>query len=77
MTASEQVSFARDIRPLFRDEDVDEMQWAFDLTDYADVCRYAEPILDRVAEGTMPCDAPWPAERVELFQRWVDGGTQP
>ena len=30
-------SFARDIRPLFRDKDVEEMRFAFDLTQHEDV----------------------------------------
>jgi hypothetical protein len=24
------------------------------------------------AEGTMPCDAPWPEEDVEHFRAWID-----
>lgn len=67
-------SFERDIRPLFRDEDVDVMEFAFDLASYDDVRANAEGIYERVADGTMPCDAAWPAERVQLFRRWIDAG---
>ena len=67
-------SFERDIRPLFRPDDVDAMSFAFDLTSYEDVRSSAEDIYDRLADGSMPCDTHWPAERVELFRRWIDAG---
>jgi hypothetical protein len=67
-------SFEKDIRPLFRDEDVESMSFAFDLSSYEGVCEHAEEIHARVAEGTMPCDAPWPEENVELFRAWIDDG---
>ena len=72
--AQESPSFAQDIRPLFRDEDVDAMDFVFDLTSYDDVRENAEDIYERVEEGTMPCDAAWPAESVQLFRRWIDTG---
>ena len=67
-------SFASDIRPLFRDQDVDEMQFAFDLSTYDDVKDNAAAILERLSEGSMPCDEPWPANRVDLFRRWMVEG---
>ena len=67
-------SFARDIRPLFRDKDVDEMQFAFDLSAYQDVRDNAEDIESRLADGSMPCDAPWPAEHIALFRQWMSEG---
>jgi hypothetical protein len=70
-------SFATDIRPLFRDKDVDEMQFAFDLSQYEDVKDNAQGIYDRLADGSMPCDEPWPAERIALFRQWLDEGTEP
>src|SRR5688572_15846231 len=42
------MSFARDIAPLFRQEDVAAMKWMFDLADYDDVREHAEAILDVV-----------------------------
>jgi hypothetical protein len=69
-----EVSFERDIRPLFRDEDVEEMSFAFDLSSYEDVSEHAQEIHARLAEGTMPCDGPWPQEDVERFQQWIDAG---
>jgi hypothetical protein len=66
------VCFERDIRPLFRAEDIEEMSWAFDLSSYDDVREHADEIYTRLAEGTMPCDAAWPAENVERFRQWID-----
>jgi len=71
------LSFAADIRPLFRDRDRKSMSWAFDLGSYDDVRAHAEAILGRLAAGTMPCDGAWPAERVEVFRRWAQTGMQP
>jgi hypothetical protein len=68
------VGFERDIRPLFRDKDVQSMSSAFDLSSDEDVRANADKILAAVAGGSMPCDGRWPAERVELFRRWVDAG---
>ena len=68
------VGFERDIRPLFRDKDVQSMSSAFDLSSYEDVRASADKILVTVANGSMPCDGPWPAERVELFRGSVDAG---
>jgi len=50
------------------------MQFAFDLWSYQDVKSHAAGILERLQEGSMPCDDPWPQEQVELFKRWVDSG---
>jgi hypothetical protein len=70
-------SFATDIRPLFRDNDIDEMAFAFDLADYDAVKDNADTIYERLADQTMPCDEPWSAERIALFRRWIDDGLQP
>jgi hypothetical protein len=68
------LSFERDILPLFRARDIEEMSFAFDLSSYEDVCENAEEIHSRLADGTMPCDASWPEEDVERFRRWIDAG---
>ena len=67
-------SFEADIKPLFREFDREEMEWAFDLWDYGDVKANAGAILERVAEGEMPCDAPWPESKVAVFRAWVEAG---
>ena len=72
---SEMPSFAADIRPLFRDRDVRRM--TFDLADYEDVKANADGIYERLADGSMPCDGAWPADRVALFRRWIDEGFEP
>ena len=69
--------FERDIRPLFRPEDVDVMSFAFDLASYDDVRADAEAIYERLADGSMPCDARWPPEQVERFRAWIDAGSPP
>ena len=71
------VSFERDIRPLWRERDVKSMTFAFDLSSYDDVRNNAEAIYDRLASGTMPCDGAWPANDVNRFRAWIDGGSQP
>jgi len=70
----ESVSFAAHIQPLFRERDRESMKFAFDLWSYEDVTRNAEAILARLEGGSMPCDGAWPAERVDEFRRWVEGG---
>jgi hypothetical protein len=71
------VSFERDIRPLWRERDVKSMSFAFDLSSYDDVRNNAEAIYEQLAAGTMPCDGAWQAEEVNRFRAWMDGGSQP
>ena len=73
------VSFATDIRPLFRQKDIDSMQRAagFDLSSYDDVSVRADGIFARLKAGNMPCDHAWPSTRVQLFADWIGGGKQP
>jgi hypothetical protein len=67
-------SFARDIQPLFRESDRESMDFAFDLWDYHDVSAHAQDILERLADGTMPCDEEWPEQQITQFRRWIEGG---
>ncbi len=71
----EAVTFTADIKPLFRANDRAAMMRAFDLWSYDDVRSNADAIATRLRAGTMPCDGPWPNERVALFDRWVADGT--
>jgi hypothetical protein len=50
------------------------MAFVFDLSSYDDVREYSEEIYARLADGTMPCDEPWPGERILRFRRWIDAG---
>jgi hypothetical protein len=69
--------FARDVRPLFRDKDVEEMRFAFDLTLYDDVKANAAAILERVTDGSMPCDEPWSSDQIAQFRSWIEEGYLP
>lgn len=73
------VSFAKDIRPLFRDSpDVDTMKnFGIDLSSFDDVKARAEAIYATLLDGSMPCDEPWPKEQVDTFKRWMDEGMAP
>jgi Ferritin-like len=73
----ETVSFEANIKPLFREHDRTSMAFAFDLASHADVQAHAAGILDRLRNGTMPCDGAWPAEKIEVFQRWTESGFRP
>jgi hypothetical protein len=72
--SAEPVSFERDVKPLFRERDRGAMSSYFDLWSYEDVSANADAILDQVESGSMPCDGPWDADRVETFRRWAEGG---
>jgi hypothetical protein len=66
--------FSGAIKPLFREFDRQSMLKAFDLWSYKDVSERADAILLRLSDGTMPCDGPWPADRIGLFQQWIQDG---
>jgi hypothetical protein len=75
--SDETVSFAADVKPLFREHDRESMMRAFDLWSYDDVRAHSAAILDKLSQGTMPCDGAWPAAKVEVFRRWTETGFQP
>jgi hypothetical protein len=77
MSATGQVSFARDIRPLFNDRDVGSMSRWFDLSSYDDVRANADRIYEQLSNGSMPCYGSWPADHLQRFRTWVDGGFEP
>lgn len=64
-------SFAKDIKPLFRETDIAAMQFMFDLTEYEDVRENADAILETVDSGSMPCDRSWPEESVTTLRSWI------
>ena len=55
--SSAQLSFERDVRPLFREKDRDSMRKTFDLWSRSDVQAHQGAILEKLGNGTMPCDA--------------------
>ncbi|MCL4396273.1 MAG: hypothetical protein M1482_15985 [Chloroflexi bacterium] len=72
------VSFAADIRKLFRESDVTTMQrYKIDLSKYDDVKTRAGDIYARLVDGDMPCDQAWDADKLRLFKDWMDGGMLP
>jgi len=73
----EPVHFQADIKPLFREKDRQSMRLHFDLRSYEDVSDHADRILERLRRGSMPCDGAWPAQQIEVFERWVRGGKLP
>jgi hypothetical protein len=50
------------------------MRFLFDLHAYDDVKEHAAGILETVEDGSMPCDEPWPEDRVAVFRAWIDEG---
>jgi hypothetical protein len=72
----EQLSFEAHIKPLFRERDRQSMSFAFDLWSAGAVRAQAAGILARLRDGSMPCDGAWPAEKIAVFQRWMDTGMQ-
>lgn len=71
------MSFETDIKPLFREEDRDAMDFVFDLWKYDDVKENAGLILERIQDGSMPCDLEWTPEQIATLQQWIDAGAQP
>jgi truncated hemoglobin YjbI len=74
---AETVSFAAHIKPLFRQRDRQSMTFAFDLWSCDDVAARAADILGRLGNGSMPCDGPWPNDKIEVFRRWTESGMRP
>ncbi len=76
-------SFASDIRPLFRDVDVEHMNdFGLDLSSHQEVRDSSAEILRRVQESgpsrmPPPPDPPWTAAQVALFKQWIDEGCPP
>ena len=71
-----QLRFAQDIRPMFREKDIQAMKHVanFDLSKFEDVRAHATDILERVSDGSMPCDGAWSAEEIDKFKQWIDEG---
>ncbi len=71
---ADQLSFARDIKGLFRASDREAMESHFDLWEVEDVRANSADILRTVESGEMPCDGEWPTTRVDQLRRWVTEG---
>ena len=71
------LSFVTEIRPLFREGDIQCMEPAgVMLNDAAWMCipANARSVYDQVSTGAMPPDKPWPPDRISLFKKWMDDG---
>lgn len=68
-------SFAKDIKPLFRERDRSSMRARFDLWSCQDVRDNAAAILEALQSGTMPCDGPWSVDDIDRFAQWIASDT--
>lgn len=82
--SAENVSFSRDILPLFRPTDIEHMRtfgvflhkykWMSQPVNARNVYRH----LNGEAQPRMPLGGPfWSDEQLDLLKRWIDGGYQP
>jgi hypothetical protein len=78
------VSFARDIRPLFRPVDIEHMKPMGILLDdfkYMSNSDNAQSVYDSRTGETqpqMPMNRPyWSQDKLDLFQKWMKNGYQP
>jgi hypothetical protein len=72
------LSFAADIRPLFRDMDIAAMKPnGIDLSSYEDVKKRAQDIYARLSAKEMPCDGPWGESLVQKLKEWMQRGMEP
>lgn len=82
-SANRPASFALHILPLFRQIDIDSMQFMFDLKKYDDVSANSQDILyclEGQGRPHMPPatqGGPWPDEWISLFRRWIEEGHPP
>ena len=78
--ASNPLSFAKDIRPMFSDKDVQHMMTSFDLSNREDVMKNADAIYASVSEGWMPPPEEgetWTPEMCAKFKEWEKQGFPP
>jgi len=72
------LSFATDIRPLFRDRDIQAMKPnGIDLSSYEDVKKHIQDIYARLSAKEMPCDEPWSENNVQRFKKWMESSMEP
>ena len=79
--ADTSVSFERDIRPLFREIDIDHMGpmgVTLDSYDYMSDPSNAQSVYEYLTgdqEPRMPIGGPyWSQEQLELYSRWLEAG---
>ena len=72
--SDESISFQKDIKPLFREQDIEAMKSRFDLSKYEEVKEQADKIYPRLKDGSMPSDGQWPRQDLDKFKTWMDTG---
>ena len=81
MSNESALSFAKDIRPMFTELDVDHMKMAgLDLSSRDEVAAKADTIYQTVSTGTMPPPSTgerWSAEMCARFKEWQTQGCPP
>jgi hypothetical protein len=71
------LSFAADIRPLFRSHDIESMKpFGIDLSSYEDVKKHAQDIYARLSAKEMPCDWPWNESHLQKFKEWMESSME-
>jgi hypothetical protein len=74
------LSFAKDIRPMFTDIDVQHMKpLGVDLSEWEAVKAHVDAIYQVLTAGTMPPPPSkrWTPEMCDLLKRWKDDGCPP
>lgn len=82
MAMQSNLSFAKDIRPMFTDLDVDHMKpTGLDLSDWQSVKDHADAIYTTVTSGAMPPmtsgEPRWTPEMCGRFKQWQNEGCPP
>jgi uncharacterized membrane protein len=80
--SNQPLSFARDIRPMFTDMDVDHMEpFGIDLSSPEDVAKNADAIYETVSQKTMPPknsgEPQWTDDMCARFKEWQNQGCPP
>ena len=70
------LSYASDIRPLFRDFDLETLKRfdGIDLNSLETVRANIETLQERLQAGKLPYDGCWSSKQIVLFNRWVNQG---
>ncbi len=75
------LSFAKDIRPMFTDIDVEHMKgFGMDLSSHDDVVNHADAIYSVVVSGAMPPSGSgtrWTTEQCDRFKAWQNQNCPP
>jgi twitching motility protein PilT len=68
------LSFERDIRPMFTEDQRVGLIWSFDLWDYGSFRDNVSEILKRIETRDTPFEDGWPKERLSLLRSWMREG---